>query len=100
MKFSSDGEKGLLEIYKYLTRTQTISFPSLRVTCALDKVSEGLCFHQRFTFEIKQMRCLLEAILYTTEQPIYTKSLQTEPTLFKPQDPLRPRVTYLETQFL
>lgn len=39
-------KKDLLEICKCLTRTQTISFPSLTVTCALDKVSEGVCFHQ------------------------------------------------------
>lgn len=38
---------------------------------------------------------MLEAVVYTTEWPIYTKSLQTKPTLFKPQDPSRPRVTYL-----
>ena len=82
--------------FKYLPRTQTISFPfAERVTCALDKISEGLCFHQWLTFEIKQIRCLLEAVVYTTEQPIYIKSLQTEPALFKPQDPSRPRVTYL-----
>lgn len=71
-----------------------------RVTCALDKITEGVCFHQWFTFEIQQIRCLLEAILPTTEQPIYTKSLQTEPTWFKPQDLSRPGVTYLQTLFL